>query len=237
MSTYFVVLHEVVITEKKHLNTNKQNLLFLEKVSESPETTLFKYLKELHQFTFFEEIGAIEVYIFKYKNRIFFLIVGQTITFSGWNLKIQQKLENFINQVTNKNEKVIITDYTYSQAVNSRRIRSLGGGLRRLLSVIKKDNEFLTNKEIIKALEYFVILGNKKKLVTQIFAVEKNTKFNYEIKPKITDLPLDQYLDVTKFKIFQHFSNDREPYAIKLIDDFQKDIKKEVDKFKNTFCC
>ena len=237
MSNCFVTLYKLDLIEKKNIKKNISTISFVEKNLEFQAIALFESLKKAHQSYFVKEIDALELYLFKYKNALFFLITGETITVSGWNSKVQQKLEKIINKINNENEKVIITDHTYSQARNSRRIRSLGGGLRRLLSVIKIDNEFLTNKEIIKNLEYFVILGNKKKLVTQIFAVEKNTKFNYEIKPKFTDLPLDQFLVLAKSIIFQHFSNGPEADAIQLIDDFQKDMKKEVDKLKNTFCC
>ena len=185
----------------------------------------------------FNRIGATEFYIFKYENAIFFLLSGQTIIYSGWNVQIQQNLEKFINQVNNQIQNVTFTDHTYFQVQSSRRLRSLGGGLRRILYLIKMDNSFLTNKKIIKNLQYFVILGNEEKLVTQIFAVEKNAKFTYQTESKNIDLPLDQYLNLVKSLIFEQLSNNQRIDTINLIENFQKDIKKKLDKSKQTFCC
>ena len=106
-----------------------------------------------------------------------------------------------------------------------------------MFSLIESSNELLTKKEIVKGLEYFVILGNKEKLVNQIFAVEKNVKFNYQIDSKNLNIPLDQHLILTKSQIFNHLSNDREGHTIKLVDNFQKEIKDKVDYFKKTFPC
>ena len=58
-----------------------------------------------------------------------------------------------------------------------------------------------------------------------------------QIEPKIIDLPLDQLLNFTKFLIFQQLSNHQKPNTIKLVDNFQKDIKNRVDKFRKTVCC
>lgn len=58
------------------------------------------------------------------------------------------------------------------------RLRSLGGGIRRLLLIVQNNNNKLTNKQIIKDLEYFTILGNENKLVTQICAIENNTRLH-----------------------------------------------------------
>ena len=65
-----------------------------------------------------------------------------------------------------------LTDHTYSDYESSRRLRALGGGLRRILLIVKGCDEDLTNKQIIKDLEYSIILGSKDKLVTQIYAIE-----------------------------------------------------------------
>ena len=184
-----------------------------------------------------KEIDATEFYIFRYKNALFLLLFGQTIPFSGWSQKIQQILEKSINQVDDQIENVYLKDHIYSEDKNSRRLRSLGGSLRRMFYLIERSDELLTKKEIIKDLECFVILGNKEKLVNQIFAVEKNAKLNYQIDSKNLNIPLGQYLNLTKFKIFDHLSDDREGATIKLIDNFQKEIKDKVDELKKTFSC
>ena len=63
-----------------------------------------------------------------YRNAIFFLVVGETVIFSGWNIKMQQILEDYINQITDQVDKINLIDYTYSQTKGSIRLRSLGGG-------------------------------------------------------------------------------------------------------------
>ena len=75
-------------------------------------------------------------------------------------------------------DKITLTDHTSSDHENSRRLRSLRRGIRRLLSIVKNNKTKLTNKQIIKNLEYFTILGNENKLVTQICAIENNTRLH-----------------------------------------------------------
>ena len=84
-------------------------------------------------------------------------------------------------------------DCTYSDTINPRRLRSLGGGLRRILSNIKREDKSLTNKKIIENLAYSAVSGDEKKLLSQISAVENNTKFNYQTKTK--DINLNNLAD------------------------------------------
>ena len=222
--------------EKKQLNNcltasfRKQNL-------ESRTVIFFEFIKKKKQYLLSKEIDATEFYTFRYKNQLFLLLFGQIVLFSGWSQKIQQILEKSINQVDDQIENVYLKDHTYSEEKNSRRLRSLGGSLRKMFSLIESSDKVLTKKEIIKDLEYFVILGNKEKLVNQIFAVEKNAKLNYQIDSKNLKIPLDQHLNLTKSKILEHLSDDREGATIKLIDNFQKEIKDKIDELKKTFSC
>ena len=214
------------------------------------------FLEEVHSFC--KNVGMREFYIFRYKMRIFVLLVGETIIFSSWHTKISQSFHKILNQIilSNKiknllNNKPELTpahmglrdsaaltnpdnpegcqrfvkgsveicfsfdlkDHTYSEAKNPRRLRSLGGGLRRLLSKVKEKAKSLTNKNIIKDLVYSTISGDEQKLLTQISAVENNTKFNYQIKTKdlnLNDLPVDEFLLLVQDKVDQEYkSNDR----------------------------
>lgn len=106
------------------------------------------------------------------------LLSGETIIYSGWSSSVRQILENSINAVSNQVDKITLTDHTYSDHENSRRLRALGGGIRRLLLIVQNNKNKLTNKQIIKDLEYFTILGNENKLVTQICAIENNTRLH-----------------------------------------------------------
>lgn len=67
----------------------------------------------------------------------------------------------------------------------------------------------MTNKDIIKDLDYFIILKNEEKLITQIFAVENNTKLYSQVEPKDTyliGLSLYQLLNIIKSQYFQKVS-------------------------------
>lgn len=91
----------------------------------------------------------------------FFLLVGKTILFSDWNKQIQQSLENSITQIQNQVDNVILEDHTYSQDPNSRCLRSLVRALQRLLSILKRRDDSLTNKNINKDLSYSIVSGNE----------------------------------------------------------------------------
>ena len=155
-------------------------------IDESKIKSLYKYLMNLKNNTFFQDIGVEKYYIFRYKSDTsifaFFLLVGKTVTLSGWSSDISKKLKNKINEFFEKDEKNHITDCTYTDVKKSRRLRSLGGGIRRILSIIKKNNNNLTNKQIIKTLQHFEILGNKDQLIPVIDAVEGNKKMPNEKK-------------------------------------------------------
>ena len=119
-----------------------------------------------------------------------------------------------------------LKDHTYSEAKNPRRLRSLGGGLRRLLSNLKKNDKSLTNKKIIENLAYLTLYGDDKKLVTQISAVENNTKFNSQIETKDKNsnyLPPVQYI-VQKYK---EGNPDEIKKLIRQLEYWQKEIIQE----------
>ena len=90
--------------------------------------------------------------------------------FKKWG--ILRRFKTCYFQPRKDTEKITLTDHTYYQHESSRRLRSLWGGLRRLLLIVQSDKNKLTNKQIIKDLEYFIILGNEEKLIYKIFAVE-----------------------------------------------------------------
>ena len=121
-------------------------------------------------------------------------------------------------------------DYTYSQAAkNPRRLRSLGGGLRILLSNVKKNDKSLTNKKIIEKGAYFTLSGDDKKLVTQISSVDNNTKFNYQIKTKDINsnhLPPVQPL----VQEYREGNPDERKELIRQFEYWQKQIIQELKK-------
>ena len=211
--------------------------------------TLHNYFKNADQSFFIKDLGALEFYILTYKCKTFFILVtspkvmsGQTIIFSGWSTKIKKYLENFIRQAGDQVENRILTDHTYSEKKNSRRLRSLGGGLRKILSLIKGTDAFLKNKEIIKDLKYNIVLGDEEKVITQIFVVEKNSKNDYKRKPKMKEfnqlsitsgyeecnllLNLFLELELAQNKFYEQLSNNKDGKKVILVDNYQKSVEK-----------
>lgn len=132
---------------------------------------------------FRKNVGATEFYIFTYKCEMFIIIAGETYIFSGWSEKIKERLNSFINDANNQIESINLTDHTYSNLPEGkipRRLRSLGGGLRRIFSLIKENDNKLKNKDIIKDLKYSTLFGDQEKIKSQISAVEKNAKNSYK---------------------------------------------------------
>lgn len=177
---FYVALYKVdFITNGKQNNVedNKQ-IMNLQ--------TFFDNVNDFSQSPFCKDVGALEFYIFTYKCEIFIIISCQTYVYSGWNEDIERKMKSFINHPHNQVGSISFTDHTYSKQLpkekTSRRLRSLGGGLRKILSLIKGGDESLTNKEIIKDLKHQILSGDEEKLKSQICAVEKNAKNLYEEK-------------------------------------------------------
>ena len=186
------------------------------------------------------------MYIFRYKNRIFVLLVGETIIISGWHINIYQTFNKVINQIkiSDRIEDLVdnynLKDYTYSEVEEEkkpRRLRFLGGELRRLLLKIKKKDKSLTNKTIIEDLYYFIASGDDDKLLTQLSAVENNTRFNYQIKTKdiiINQLSINQSFAIIEEKVYQVLKEceaDEKNELMERIEDFLINIQGLVSKY------
>ena len=107
-------------------------------------------------------------------------------------MQVRETSEDFIkkNLLNNEVSQFHLEDCTSlppSPKKNSRRLRSLGGALRRILSTIreikKKPNTILSNSDIIKELKCYVILGNqaelentKRTVLTNTFEIRQNWK-------------------------------------------------------------
>ena len=76
-------------------------------------------------------------------------------------------------------------DHTYKPLEKGkipRRLRALGGGIRRLLKISLDGLKPLTKNEIFVYLDIYTILGNSKKIYAQLFAVKNNTKLPNDIR-------------------------------------------------------
>ena len=207
---------------------------------------------------FWEEIDMREFYIFRYKTRLFVLLVGQTIIVSNWHKTISQTFKQIINQIKitdkieitdkiqNRENIFDVNDYTFFEAEDSisskekeekeekkekkpRRLRSLGGALRRLFLKIKKEDNSLTKKKIMDNLDSFVVSGDEQKLLTQISAVENNTRVDYKTKAKdiiLNYLPIDQSFDIIREKVYQALNEDTSNQKKKLMRKIENSFTK-----------
>ena len=95
--------------------------------SKRHQDPFFKDVKD--QVSFFEdlelfrkEVGMRDFYIFRYKTRIFVLLVGETIMVSNWSIKILQTFNQVLNQIRisykieNPVNNFNLKDYTYAEA-------------------------------------------------------------------------------------------------------------------------
>ena len=170
------------------------------------------------------ELGIEQVYLFTCTVNIFVLYVGQLIPATGWNDRLKSTIEERLNENCNADGKISFIDHTYKKSKDengeyknnngsSRRLRSLGGGIRRIVYLIKKYSEYdnkddsqgdsqgnkasLTSKEIFHSLKSYLIkisnqtLGEKevdeKELWAQLYGVQYNKKLVPTSKQK-TDI-------------------------------------------------
>ena len=164
------------------------------------------------------ELGIEQVYLFTCTVNIFIVYVGHLIPFTGWNDRLKSTIEERVNKNCNRDGKISFIDHTYKRSKDengnykngnykngedkngedkkdkssSRRLRSLGGGIRRIVELTKnkkkddsKGNQtFLTNKQIFHSLKgYPITISSKthnesaeKELWAQLYAVQYNKK-------------------------------------------------------------
>ena len=129
---------------------------------------------------FFKDFEIENFYIFLFKREYYIVLCGKTCTSSTWNKKIEKELKKILYTASEnsfENEYFQIIDYTYNLDVDKpRRLRSLGGALRRMFSIIENNKNNFANKRIFEALEKRVIVGDKAQLDAQLYAVERKTK-------------------------------------------------------------
>ena len=174
MEKYCIILHQVDI--KNEITDEEFHL----------QADIFsKKLKKMK----LPELGINQGYLFMCKRNIFVLYVGHLIPFTGWAERLKSTIEKSFNENCNTAEKISLVDHTYNKnnkTGNSRRLRSIGGALRRIVEISQRDLKSLTKKEvttkeIFRCLEPFRIIINKnkideKQLLAYLFAVQYNKK-------------------------------------------------------------
>lgn len=165
MENFCVILHQIDIktqATQKELHLQAKNLC--------------KNLQEIN----LAELGIGQGYLFTCKVSIFVLYVGYLIPFTGWNERLKSIIEERLNHKTD--EKITFIDHTYKIGDDtSRRLRSIGGALRRIVDISKKEATELTLKQIFRYLKDFLIVitektGQENQLSAQLFAVQYNKK-------------------------------------------------------------
>ena len=170
MEKFCVILHQV----DRKIETTQTEL-------DLEVDILFSRLKKIDVL----ELGITKVYLFTCKLNLFVLYVGYIIPFTGWNKRLKYIIEKMINEKCNEDIKISFTDHTYNtNDINSRRLRSLGGGIRRLVNISKKNSNgdnnddskddskrdsqskeaSFTTKEIFHSLDYYFIEVSNDKL-------------------------------------------------------------------------
>ena len=162
MEKFCVILHKV---DQTIGGTQKEFILDKE--------LLFNSLKALNLL----QLGIEKIYLFRCKFFYYILYVGYIIPFTGWNKRLKYIIEKMINEKCNEDIKISFTDHTYNtNDINSRRLRSLGGGVRRILMLIRCELGFLSTKELFSNLEYWAVIGNEKEIMSVLYAVQYSKK-------------------------------------------------------------
>ena len=157
---------------------------------------IFQDKKKLFSFCFNQgaELHLEEFFIIKYKTAVYLIVVGNMILINNWNGKVQNLLENYIKKNSNftgKNyfEFADLTYWSKNPEVKPRRLRSIGGSLRRILILedIKKtysaDETYSVKENTFPDVDFYAIIGNIDKLKTIFLAVKTNKKIS-----KLTEL-------------------------------------------------
>lgn len=123
--------------------------------------------------------GMSDLYLLRFRNVFFLLLRGKAVTVTGWSSILQRSLQASIDQSSGQGE-FTLTDLTYSNHPNSRRLHSLGGGMRRVAAVVKGSRARFTSKQVYTDLQYSVVLGNEDNLINILFATKNNSKFTQQ---------------------------------------------------------
>ena len=129
-----------------------------------------------------------DLYLLRFRNAFFLLLRGKAMTVTGWSSALQRSLEVSINQSSGPGDEFTLTDLTYSNHPKSRRLHSLGGGMRRVAAVVKGDEAVFTSKQVYTDLEYSVVLGNEEKLTNKLWAIQNNTKFKQQAEKPVEEV-------------------------------------------------
>ena len=199
METSYVALYKLAVSinqNKTELNTEIQEIICnLQTLKDCLNLDLF-YTFEIREF-----------FVIQHKETLHFLLSGNTILINGWNTEIQKLLEIYIKKNLDSDtiHGLNFQDFTYlakNKEVKPRRLRSIGGALRRIVEDIRK--LYWQEESIFPHVKFYAILGNKDKVKIIFLAVKANKKI-----PKLSQLNIKLSQLDTSFLLLKQSIRDK----------------------------
>ena len=196
---------------------------------------------DFQNFNGISELNIEEFFLIDYNDILHYIIIGNQILVPGWSLKIKEILEFYIKtkMYLRDQREFYLKDYTYwsqNPDVKPRRLRSLGGALRRIISLHKNiyyENFYNEKKKDIKL---YTVFGNNKKLQATYLGVSQNKKI---IKNKVVDFPKNKVVNFLYDEIIQirkkndlatlNYTHPRKPDK-EQIGEIYKEINEKINK-------
>ena len=196
MNNLYVTLYTFELKKNKHqdnknkvFSDNKENFMHFK------NQILLAFLKDpdFKNLNKLSELNIKEFFLIDYNHILHCIIIGTQILVPGWSLQIKKVLEFYINKkIYLPNQfQFSLKDYTYwshNADIKPRRLRSLGGALRRIIFLHKNIYyDVFYNKEN-KNIQFYTIFGNNKKLQATYLGISQNKKIIVNQKPISIDI-------------------------------------------------
>ena len=200
---------------------------------------VFQDENKLFNFQVVTQLQLQEFFIVKCKKLLYFVFVGNAILIDSWNTEIKNRLRIYIekNVDTNSIYDFPLQDFTYlakDKTTKPRRLRSVGGALRRILEDIRK--LYWQEDTILTEVKFYAIMGNNEKLKATFVAVKSNKKI-----PKLEQINI-QLLSKKQTNVYEklskpnmrnkHFTENYLYNIIHAVSETNAD-KKKLEKINN----
>jgi len=173
--------------KNKVYSNNKENFIHFK------NQILLAFLKDsdFKNFNKIREVNIKEFFLIDYNNILHCIIIGTQILVPGWSLEIKKVLNFYINKKISLPHQLefYLKDYTYwsqNADIKPRRLRSLGGALRRIISLHKKIYYENFYNEENKNIQFYTVFGDNEKLQATYLGVSQNKKIT--VNQKSTDI-------------------------------------------------
>jgi hypothetical protein len=184
MNNLYVTLYTFELKKNKHQdNTNKVYSNNKENFIHFKNQIHLAFLKDpnFKNLNKLPELNTKEFFLVDYNHILHCIIIGTKILVPGWSLQIEKSLEFYINKkIYLPNQfQFSLKDYTYwshNADIKPRRLRSLGGALRRIISLHKNIYYDVSYNKENKNIQFYTIFGNNKKLQATYLGVSQNKK-------------------------------------------------------------